>query len=137
MPYDIRSNYGGCSGYAVVGPGGDVKGCHATRGEAVAQQRALYANEPEAKVTKYRGDLYEQLTPEEKAFHDALLGVVEQYGPKDFYNTSNPSNGRIMWDAWGGDAGFSWSRAIVERTSTKKEVVWENSPFSFRKSADE
>ena len=20
---------------------------------------------------------------------------------KDFYNTSNPSNGRIMWDAWG------------------------------------
>jgi hypothetical protein len=56
---------------------------------------------------------------------------------KDFYNTSNPSNGRIMWDAWGGDAGFSWSRAIVERTNAKKDVVWENSPFSFRKSADE
>lgn len=36
-------------------------------------------------------------------------------GGKDFYNTSNPSNGRIMWDAWGGDAGFSWSRKIVER----------------------
>lgn len=47
---------------------------------------------------------------------------------KDFNNTSNPSNGRIMWDAWGGDAGFSWSRAIVEREKTKK--VWENSPFS-------
>ena len=38
---------------------------------------------------------------------------------KDFYNTSNPSNGRIMWDAWGGDAGFSWSRAIVERNKEK------------------
>lgn len=38
---------------------------------------------------------------------------------KDFYNTSNPSNGRIMWDAWGGDAGFSWSRAIVERNKDK------------------
>jgi hypothetical protein len=38
---------------------------------------------------------------------------------KDFYNTSNPSNGRIMWDAWGGDAGFSWSRAIVERNRDK------------------
>lgn len=38
---------------------------------------------------------------------------------KDFYNTSNPSNGRIMWDAWGGDAGFSWSRAIVERERDK------------------
>lgn len=38
---------------------------------------------------------------------------------KDFYNTSNPSNGRIMWDAWGGDAGFSWSRGIVERMKDK------------------
>jgi SPP1 gp7 family putative phage head morphogenesis protein len=34
---------------------------------------------------------------------------------KDFNNTSEPSNGRIMWDAWGGDAGFRWSKAIVER----------------------
>jgi hypothetical protein len=38
---------------------------------------------------------------------------------KDFYNTSNPSNGRIMWDAWGGDPGFSWSRAIVKREMDK------------------
>jgi hypothetical protein len=38
---------------------------------------------------------------------------------KDFYNTSNPSNGRIMWDAWGGDAGFSWSRAIAKRNEDK------------------
>ena len=34
---------------------------------------------------------------------------------KDFDNISNPSNGRIMWDAWGGDSGFTWSKAIVER----------------------
>ena len=46
---------------------------------------------------------------------------------KDFYNTSNPSNGRIMWDAWGGDAGFSWSRKIVNRAEANK--VWKNSPF--------
>jgi hypothetical protein len=38
---------------------------------------------------------------------------------KDFNNLSNPSNGRIMWDAWGGDAGFSWSRAIVKREMDK------------------
>jgi hypothetical protein len=38
---------------------------------------------------------------------------------KDFYNTSNPSNGRIMWDAWGGDAGFSWSRNIAQREMDK------------------
>lgn len=38
---------------------------------------------------------------------------------KDFYNMSNPSNGRIMWDAWGGNAGFAWSRAIVNRMKDK------------------
>jgi len=38
---------------------------------------------------------------------------------KDFYNTSNPSNGRIMWDAWGGDAGYTWSRAIATREADK------------------
>jgi len=34
---------------------------------------------------------------------------------KDWNNAENPSNGKIMWLAWGGDAGFSWSRKIVER----------------------
>jgi len=24
-----------------------------------------------------------------------------------------------MWDAWGGDGGFSWSRAIVNRETDK------------------
>jgi len=35
-----------------------------------------------------------------------------------------------MWDAWGGDAGFSWSRAIVEREKKKSQKVWEGSAFS-------
>ncbi len=34
---------------------------------------------------------------------------------KDWNNSENPSNGKIMWLAWGGDAGYSWSRKIVER----------------------
>jgi hypothetical protein len=38
---------------------------------------------------------------------------------KDFYNTSNPSNGRIMWEAWGGDPGFAWSKSIVKRNEEK------------------
>ena len=38
---------------------------------------------------------------------------------KDWGNQANPSNGYIMWLAWGGDAGFSWSRAIVNRESDK------------------
>jgi hypothetical protein len=49
---------------------------------------------------------------------------------KDFYNTSNPSNGRIMWDAWGGDAGFSWSRKIVEREKNRAQKAWEGSAFN-------
>jgi len=45
---------------------------------------------------------------------------VDKQG-KDFDNISEPSNGRIMWDAWGGDAGFTWSRAITEREKKKLE----------------
>jgi hypothetical protein len=38
---------------------------------------------------------------------------------KDWGNTANPSNGYIMWLAWGGDAGFSWSRGIVNKETDK------------------
>lgn len=30
-------------------------------------------------------------------------------------NWNDPSNGKIMWNAWGGDAGYAWSRAIVAK----------------------
>lgn len=113
MPWEIRRNYGGCSGYAVVKlPDGSVSGCHSTRGEARAQMRALYASEPEAaekdiitnettpnKNPQYIGpkkkkkkefinttksmheeDLYAMLNPEEKAYHDALVEIVEEFG---------------------------------------------------------
>lgn len=40
-----------------------------------------------------------------------------------------PSNGKIMWDAWGGDAGYSWSRRIAEANK-----VWQGSIFDLRKS---
>lgn len=46
---------------------------------------------------------------------------------KGFYDGPEfPSNGRIMWDAWGGDAGFTWSKNIVEREAKK---MWEGSAF--------
>lgn len=38
---------------------------------------------------------------------------------KDWGNSANPSNGYIMWLAWGGDAGYSWSRRIVEAAKNK------------------
>ena len=40
---------------------------------------------------------------------------------KDFNNAENPSNGKIMWLAWGGDAGFSWSRKIATREKNMKK----------------
>ena len=53
---------------------------------------------------------------------------------KGFYDGPEfPSNGRIMWDAWGGDAGFSWSRAIVEREKKKLEKMWHGTAFDLRK----
>jgi len=42
---------------------------------------------------------------------------------KDWDNAENPSNGKIMWLAWGGDAGFSWSRKIVEREKNMNKSV--------------
>ena len=31
-----------------------------------------------------------------------------------------PSNGRIAWALWGGDAGFSWSRKLVNQMKNEK-----------------
>ncbi len=32
-----------------------------------------------------------------------------------------PSHGKIMWNAWGGDAGYAWSRAIVAKENKIKK----------------
>jgi hypothetical protein len=32
-----------------------------------------------------------------------------------------PSPGRVAWDAWGGDAGYSWAESIMEREIKKEE----------------
>lgn len=42
---------------------------------------------------------------------------------KDFNNSENPSNGKIMWLAWGGDAGFSWSKKIATREKNMKKSL--------------
>jgi Zn-finger nucleic acid-binding protein len=49
MPYNIKRNYGGCSGYAVVSDSGKIAGCHKTQSGARAQQKALYANVSDVK----------------------------------------------------------------------------------------
>lgn len=46
MPWDVRENYGGCNGFAVVKTAtGEVEGCHTDRTAADQQVAALYAAE--------------------------------------------------------------------------------------------
>ena len=95
MPWDIREGTSQCSGYGVFKEGtSELSGCHETRAAAERQLAALYASEPDTaksidtEFEKYRGELYAQLTEEEKAFHDALLSIAEQYGPFDLGTSS-------------------------------------------------
>lgn len=87
MPYDIRQNYRGKSGYSVISEDGTVRGTHRTRGEALDQQRALYAAEARSKKISKMEDLYEQLSEPEKEFHDSLVSLAEKYGPLDNEST--------------------------------------------------
>ena len=57
---------------------------------------------------------------------------VDKKGRGFYDGPEFPSNGRIMWDAWGGDAGFTWSRAIVEREKRKAEKVWQGTAFNLK-----
>ena len=46
MPWEVKQGVGDCSGFAVVKKGTEkVLGCHSSRGKALRQVRALYANE--------------------------------------------------------------------------------------------
>jgi hypothetical protein len=95
VPWEIRQGTSQCSEYGVFKEGTEeLEGCHQTREAAERQMAALYASEPsasksvDAEFEKYRGRLYEMLTQEEKAFHDALVGIAQQYGPFDLGTSS-------------------------------------------------
>ena len=73
MPYNISTDAEGCSGYAVVKPDGEVVGCHDSRASALKQQRALYANVPDA-VTKSSSEELEQI---HTTFHERFSDPEE------------------------------------------------------------
>lgn len=58
MPWNVETDNPECSGYAVVvandgGPNdGEVVGCHDTKAEAEAQQRALYSNNTQYRIVR-------------------------------------------------------------------------------------
>ena len=55
-----------------------------------------------------------------KAFFDRHQGnkKAEGFRPGE---KGYPSNGRISWAMWGGDAGYSWSRSIVSRVESSEK----------------
>lgn len=48
-----------------------------------------------------------------------------------------PSNGRIAWALWGGNAGFSWSREIAERLGKEDRAVTDAVKKGLQKKADD
>jgi hypothetical protein len=53
MPWEIKRNFAGCKGYAVVKQGSnELVGCHSGESAAKAQMRALYASEADEKKMK-------------------------------------------------------------------------------------
>ena len=48
MPYSIKTDAADCKGYAVVDENGKTIACHTNRKDALDNQRALYANVPDA-----------------------------------------------------------------------------------------
>ena len=47
----------------------------------------------------------------------------------DFNNLERPSPGRVAWDAWGGDAGYSWAKSIVRSQGEKMATLDTHSLF--------
>ena len=59
MPWEIKRNISGCTGYAVVKQGTDeLVGCHAGETSAKAQLRALYASESKSKDKKEKKKIF-------------------------------------------------------------------------------
>lgn len=50
---------------------------------------------------------------------------------KDWDNASNPSNGKIAWLLWGGDAGWSWAKKIIRQEESKEKSTMPNLTTTF------
>ena len=96
MPYYITKNHPDCkSGWAVVKADYESIACHRTKTKAIAQMVAVSnaegiepggthprdtRNESMKKVKEVTDSLYQQVSGDEKALVDAMLGVVQEFG---------------------------------------------------------
>jgi hypothetical protein len=103
MPYDIKRNYGGCKGYAVVGPSG-AKGCHPSRKKAIEQQRALYAAESESKKMHHDDVITNEDTPNKRP-HSMEECVDKENCPEHMGKAESVRVGQMVsWNSSGGRA---------------------------------
>jgi hypothetical protein len=97
MPYYITKNHPDCkSGWATVNGAYEVKGCHKTKTQAIAQMVAISQAEElepggthprdtrkesvKKKVKEVTDTLYQQVSGDEKALVDAMLSIVQEFG---------------------------------------------------------
>jgi hypothetical protein len=96
VPYYITKNHPECkSGWALVKTNYEIVACHKTKTKATAQMIAISSaegiepggthprdtrNESMKKVKEVTDSLYQQVSGDEKALVDAMLGVVQQFG---------------------------------------------------------
>lgn len=113
MPYDIKRNQPGCSGYAVVGPDGDVKGCHPSRKEAIDQQRAIYAAEGNSKKMEHDNVVTNENTPNKKP-HSMEECVDKENCPDHMNKAESVRVGQMVsWNSSGGRAEGKVLRVIT------------------------
>ena len=112
MPYDIKRNYGGCKGYAVVGPSG-AKGCHPSRKKAIEQQRALYAAESDSKKMEHDNVVTNENTPNKKP-HSMEECVDKENCPDHMNKAESVRVGQMVsWNSSGGRAEGKVLRVIT------------------------
>ena len=96
MPYYITKNHPDCkSGWAVVKSDYEPIACHKTKAKAITQMVAVSRaegiepggthprdtrKESMKKIKEVNQELYNQVSGDEKALVDAMLGVVQQFG---------------------------------------------------------
>lgn len=96
MPWEIKQNYGGCAGYAVVKQGTtEIEGCHSSQSAAQDQMAALYASESDKAVitNEVTPNKYPQpiKAKKKKRFTDYdMVNKAEDMNPEDLFNLLVP-----------------------------------------------
>jgi hypothetical protein len=127
MPYNIGSRgSNGCSGYPVLKEDGEIMGCHNTRSEAEAQQRALYASENKSineddihdideYMSKWNGVFSPVITKEKKPNYGNIIKPRKgEPSNKELYNRVK-SEAKRKFDVYPSAVANAWVVAEYKR----------------------